>query len=330
VITRFPHRILGAVAAAVLICACPAAANAAAAVQGIGVSPLRVDVDVKAGGTARIALTVSNTTETAQAFSFGVVDIQGDKDDPASTPIILGGKVDSAISGYDWINAPDAVTIPAGDKKTVYVGVKVPSDAKGGHYAAVTVTSRAFDIGAGTAASRVAVPFLMNAGGVPPPEIKITEVKDFADGGTKVVYINNGSTAVNPHGSVNRGTVGRGKNKTGDLHCSTALPGGSGICTTDASGSNGSGSGSGHGSGSKGTGGLDGTGPTNGFVELVTDEGTKARGDIPTEWAGTWTSMLLPVAGIVLFVMYFLFLRRRRKDREGAGEPDEPDFAGAV
>lgn len=323
-----------AVAASVVgaILACPVAASAAAAVQGIGVSPLRVDVDVRAGGSARIALTVTNTTESAQSFSFGVVDIQGDKDDPASTPIILGGKVASSISGYDWINAPDAVTIPAGDAKVVYAGVKVPSDAKGGHYAAVTITSRAFDIGAGTAASRVAVPFLMNAGGVPPPEIRITEIKDYTDGGTRVVYVNDGRTAVKPDGTVNRGRLGGDKTRTGRLTCTMALPGAVGECRTRGDGAGSGADGGGSGSSRNGK-GADGVGPTNGFVELVTDEGTKARGDIPIEWAGTWTSMLLPLAGIALFVMYFLFLRRKRKEREedDGSEDDgpEPAFHGA-
>ena len=43
-------------------------------------------------------------------------------------------------------------------------------------------------------------------------------------------------------------------------------------------------------------------------------EGTAAKGELPTKWAGTWTSLLLPLVGIALFVLYFLFLRRRRKD----------------
>ena len=63
-------------------------------------------------------------------------------------------------------------------------------------------------------------------------------------------------------------------------------------------------------------------GPVDQWVDVVGnpgEEGTAARGDLPTEWAGAWSSMLLPLVGVALFVLYFLFLRRRRKDEEDDG-----------
>lgn len=297
-----------------------AAGAAAEPMTGLGISPLRVDADVRPGGQAKFELTVTNADAAPNSFSFSVVDIRGDKADPAATPVLLGGKLDSAISGFDWITPPDAVTIPGGQRRTVTATVRVPSDAKGGHYAAVVVTSSPAAFGRINATSRIAVPFLMNAGGVPPPEVKITEVKEFKDGGTKVVYTNEGATHTRPKGSITYRDPVTGKiiRRATNGRCTTALPNGAGECRFPGSGGTGTGSGSSNGRG----GGLAGVGPTNGFVELVTEEGARARGDLPTEWAGTWTSMMLPLAGIVLFVMYFLFLRRRRKQRDDEVEDD--------
>lgn len=309
-----------AIAAVVLFV--PVASAVAEPIAGMGISPLRIDADVRAGGQGRFELTVTNSDSVAAAYAFSVVDIRGDKDDPAATPVLLGGKLASAISGYDWITPPDAITVPAGQRRTVVATVRVPADAKGGHYAAVLVTSAPVAAGRIDARSQIAVPFLMNAGNVPPPEVKVTEVKEFTDGGTKVVYTNEGETHTRPKGSISYRDPITGKIIKRDTNgtCTTALPGGAGECRFP-------GSRGGSGSSSRG-GGLAGVGPTDGFVELVTEEGARARGDLPTQWAGTWTSMMLPLAGIALFVMYFLFLRRRRKQREeGDGDADDADPA---
>ena len=298
--------------------ACAEAATSMSESVGFGVTPLRQDIDIKPGAHASYDLTITNTDNAPAAFTFSKIDIQGNRDDPDATPVLFPGKFDSAISGYDWLQVPAAITIPGGASRKVSVGVDAPAGAVGGHYAAVVITGPSRSAGALVAQSRLAVPFLMNAGGTPPPEIKVTEVKEFVGGGTKIVYDNNGDVAVTPRPRIRlrNPITGRPVGTTTGT-CTMALPGGSGTCTIKDSGRGGS-------RGSKG--GKAGVGANGGYVELVTEEGTRARSELPTEWAGTWSSMLLPLAGIILFVLYFLFLRRRRSRDEDEDGMDDISF----
>ncbi|MCW2972897.1 MAG: hypothetical protein JWN72_1170, partial [Thermoleophilia bacterium] len=192
-------RAIGALVAATIALGVVAAPGAHAAPNvGFGLSPLRVDVESKPGARSSYEITVTNTDDRAATFTFSKVDIQGDNDDPEATPVLLGGKQASSISGYDWLDVPATTTIPAGASRKVTVVVNIPADASGGHYAALMVTGPTRAAGNLTVGSRIAVPFLMNAGGTPPPEVKVTDVKEFVGGGTKIVYENKGKTAVKP------------------------------------------------------------------------------------------------------------------------------------
>jgi hypothetical protein len=291
---------------------------AASAAVGFGLAPLSVTVEAKPGAKSSYELTVTNTDEKAATYTFGKVDIQGSRDDPDATPVLLPGKQASSISGYDWLSVPAAVTIPAGGTRKVSVDVSVPSDATGGHYAALIVTGPARSAGQIVATSRIAVPFLMNAGGTPPPEIKITDVKEIVGGGTKIVYENNGTTAVKPKPTIHYIDPITHKPITKTTgNCSTALPGGSGSCTVGDGTSGGS---------------RDGAkkhsrfGATGGYVDLVTEQGTRARSELPTEWTSAWSSMLLPLAGLVMAVLYFVFLRRRRREDDDVDDELDDDL----
>jgi len=293
----------------------PAARAAAASGSdsvGFAVSPLRFEVDVPAGTTSTHQITITNTDDRATTYTFSKEDFQGDKDEPAATPVLLGGKFDSAISGFDWLSVPDQVTIAGGDSKTVTIKVAAPTGATGGHYAAVFVNGPTQMADEVSAQSRMGVLFMMNAGGVPPPDIVITEVVERTDGGTKVVYTNEGQTATKPKPTITTKDPVTGKPVKRQLGtCTTALPGGSGECNIPKGG----------GSGSSSTGGGTTVGlPGKRYVDLTDeDTGAKTGAALPTEWSGTWSSLLLPLVGIALFVLYFLFLRRRRKK----GEEDE-------
>lgn len=295
---------------AIVAMACAASPAAAATGAGFGVSPMKFDIDVTPGKSATHQITLTNTDDVATRFTFSKEDYQGDKDEPAATPVMLGGKFASDISGYDWISAPEPVTVPAGESRTVDVRVSAPAGATGGHYAALIVSGAAARAGQLVVQSRLGVLFLMNAGGVPPPDIVITEVREVGPTKTvtKIKFVNEGRvhTTPNPVVTVRDPITGKPiRRATGS--CSTAPPGGAGECVVDE---------------------RDGTtvgesGVTSGAeqkqVDLIgEDEGTSAKAELPTEWAGAWTSMLLPLVGIVLFVLYFLFLRRRRRDEDGA------------
>lgn len=284
---------------------------------GFAVSPMIFDVDVTPGQSSTYQVTITNADDVTQRYTFSKEDFQGDKDEPAATPVLLGGKFASAISGHDWITAPAPLSIPSGQSRTVQVKVTPPAGSTGGHYAALIVSGASRNAGQIVATSRVGVLFLMNAGGVPPPEIVITEIQEVGETTTNTVvrFINNGTRHVTPKPVV-RVTDPSGdedivKPSTGT--CTTALPGAPGECVIPPG---------------ETIANPDGfqSGGSKKSVDLFGDEeGTSAKGDLPTEWAGAWTSLLLPLVGIALFALYFLFLRRRRKDEE-----DEGELAGAA
>jgi LPXTG-motif cell wall-anchored protein len=282
---------------------------------GFGVSPMRFDTDVSPGSSKSEQITISNTDDVAMTYTFSKEDFQGDKDDPAATPVLLGGEFKSGISGYDWISLPDSVTVPAGGSKTVNVRVTAPSGATGGHYAALIVSGASRSANDLVATSRIGVLFMMNAGGVPPPDIVITEIQEVGPTKTVTKFTNDGKVAIhNPGGTITQDPLGPGHKRIIKGTCTKdVLPGAAGTCTFDT-GPNGG--------GSRGDGTLP-VGPYHQSLDLIGDDSkTSARGDLPTQWAGTWTSMLLPIVGIALFALYFLFLRRRRKDNEGGDDGD--------
>lgn len=289
-----------------LMTAAPAASLAASA--GFGVSPLRFDVDTSAGSSSSHSITITNTDSRSATFSFSREDYQGDRRDPEATPRLLGGKFESEISAHDWLSVPAAVTVPAGQSRAVKVDLNVPAGATGGHYAAVVVNGPDRAAGQLVARSRIAVLFLVNAGGAPPPDIVVRQVTEFTDGGTRIVYRNEGTTHTAPDATITYTDPVTGNPvERVTTECSTALPGSVGECTF---------SGNGRAAAEEET-SLGGSGAS---VELVTDEGRRARAELPTEWAGTWSSLLLPMAGLSLFALYFGFVRRR-----GAGVDAAPD-----
>lgn len=310
--TRLAGLLLATVAA--LIVAAPAQAAGDDSV-GFGVAPMRFDVETGAGASSNHSITITNTNTTATTFTFSKEDFEGDKEDPALTPVLLGGKFASDISGYDWITAPDAVTIQPDQSRTIPVKVSVPAGATGAHYAALIVTGESRAAGELTAESRIGVLFLMNAGGAPPPDIVITETTIVGPGKTVTRFINTGRTPLkDTEGTKTRNPRGPGGTTKTPGKCTPyVMPGAAGECVFEE--------------GEKDPGLLP-LGPVDEWVDVVGnpgDEETSARGALPTEWAGTWSSMLLPLVGVALFVLYFLFLRRRRKDEEG----EEPAFAGS-
>ncbi len=308
-----PIRAAGALLALLAMLVVAAPAVAADDSVGFGVTPLRFDAETGPGSSSTHTITISNTSPTATRFTFSKEDFEGDKDDPAETPVLLGGKFKSDISGYDWISAPDPITIPADQSRTVNVRVNVPAGATGAHYAALVVTGESRSAGALAAESRLGVLFLINAGGVPPPDIIITETTIVGPGKTVTRFVNGGRTPIkNTKSTLTRDPKGPGKKRVINGTCTDyVMPKAAGICEYDTS---------------KSDDGFLPAGPVEQWVDVVGNPGgeeTAARGELPAEWAGAWSSMLLPLVGVALFVLYFLFLRRRRKD----DEEDEADLA---
>jgi hypothetical protein len=246
---------------------------------------------------------VTNTTDNEQTFDIAKEDVAGNRSDPNANPVLLGGKVSSPISGYDWLSgAPSSVSVGPGDSRSFTVNVEAPAGAKGGHYAALTVTSRARDIGDVHVQSRAAVLFMINAGGVAPPEIVVEDVVVTKDGGTVIDYVNEGNTEVRPEGTITYRDAITGKvvSVRRAKECTVALPGGIGRCEFEALGKE----------------AVDNTLALRPTIKLA-NEGRSTTAELPLEWSGTWSSMILPLAGIGMLFL-FLLRRRRREEEEDA------------
>ena len=270
--------------------------------EGFSVDPLRFDITTSPGKSSQHQITVVNSADNKMSFSVSKQDVVGNSRDPYANPVLTGGETDSSISGYDWITSlPNDFTLEAGKSKSFSVKVKVPSGATGGHYAAVTVAASGKNFDSGTVESRVAVLFMMNAGGTAPPEVVIDDVYVNNEGETVVDYINEGDTEVTPEATVTYvdpitgETVAVYKSE----ECTTTLPDGMGECVVKA---------------------LDESvdsksGLLKPEVELAND-GRKAKAALPTQWSGSWMPLILPVTGLGMLAIFFWRRRRRTEDPE--------------
>ena len=285
-----------------MLLAGPAAGSAhAAGEEGFSVSPLRFDVETPAGSKSTHSITVTNATSISQTYTVSKEDFAGDATDPEATPVLLGGQFDSDISGYGWVrNTTATLTVPPDSSRTFSVTVAPPAGATGAAYTAMIISGPKYTSGDVTAISRVAVLFLMNAGGAPPPEIIIDEITTTTGGETIVTYINEGGDDERPEAIITYvdPITGEPVEEIEADRCTTALPGYPGQCTFAGPSESGL------------------VPISTGEVTLVTGAGDRITAGLPTRWAGSWTSLLLPLVGIGLFVMYFLFLRRRMRDDE--------------
>ena len=283
------------------LCACALLVFASSAqAEGFSVSPLEFDFDQKAGTGDDKTITVLNTNNSKMGFTIATEDISGNKDDPNANPVLLGATVASPISGAGWLNpSTNSFTLDSGEAKKLTVRVTVPEGAQGGHYAAVTVSAAPQIISASlTAQSRVAVLFMMNAGNVPPPELVIEDVVTTTAGQTIIDYRNEGRKAATPDATITYVDPITGEvvatRKAKD--CGTALPGGVARCVIGKP---------------NGDLGL----VANGSV-MIDNDGIKTKAKLPTEWSGSWSSMLLPLAGLFMLIFYFARIRRRVDEDE--------------
>lgn len=278
-------------------------ASPAIAANGFSVTPMRfTDLTISQGQSKTVSITIMNGFDSKSTFRLATEDIKGSASNPSLNPILLGQQVDGPISAADWIKPErSSFEIAKGDSREVNVTVSVPSDATGGHYAALTVSSPQQTLPGRTvvAQSRIAVLFFINAGSKPPPEIVVQEVITREDGETIIDYVNKGNGAatdtvaqieyVNPvTGSV---MAVRKSSK-----CGIALPGSVARCRIPRQQSKGL------------------TSPIARPKVTLTSDGRMARAEQPVEWAGPGSSLLLPLAGLVLLV--FWFRRGRRSDED--------------
>lgn len=304
---RAPAVLLGALLAlslcAVLLLT-PGRAQAAS--SGFAVSPLRVNMSLDAGASKKQSIEIRNSLAKRTTFTVHREDFSGSRTDPNAAPVLLGGEVDSSISGTDWLEPNvSSFTLDPQEERTITVTVTAPASATGGHYAALIVSTPAIAVsGDISARSEVAVLFMMNAGSVPPPELVIDEVTVTEDGETIIDYVNNGQTDATPDVKViYRDPVTGRTVSSGTGSCrSTTLPGSAGRCVLNGTRDSDSGV----------------VSPLREGEVVLTSDGRRARAEVPVEWSGSGGAWLLPLVGLGLLVLYFARVRRRQED---AGSP---------
>jgi hypothetical protein len=288
--------------------------------NGFSVEPMMFGDDqltISPGHSRTVTVQITNTTEDRQTYGLGTEDIEGDATDPNLNPVLLGTTVPSPISAADWIHpAAGGIELGAGHVRAVKVEVDVPTAASGAHYAALTITSQGHveDGGTITAQSRVAVLFFINAGGVPPPEIVIEHTHTTTGGQTTfdwhTQYVQGQAPKpIKPQVQIEYvdPITGQTVKTVTNGTCTTGIPDTSGVesgtCTVDSPGTLVNNPfGTGH------------VGLTP--VVTLTSDGRRTSAHMPTKWAGSWTSMLLPITGITLLILWFARRRRREEEEE--------------
>ncbi len=270
---------------------------------GFMVSPSRLDVDVRPGSATQRVVSVQNTQNRTMRFVPSVVDFTGSASDPLASPVLLDGRVDSPISGSGWLSAPrSGFQLAPGQTRNLTVTIRAPAGATGARYAALVVTGQRQDVSPSLSVqSRVASLFLLNAGGVGPPELVFESVFVNEGGNTVIDYFNDGAVDATPDATMRFENPITGETideRSGE--CSTALPGAMGRCVIE-------------GEGPVGGGLLDQV--YRGEVAL-SNGGREFTQAMPVQVAGGIKSLLLPLAGIGLFAGYFVFLRRRGSEDE--------------
>ncbi len=274
-----------------------------AAIDGFSIQPTSVDINQAAGTTSTTSLTVTNGLESSATFTVTKEDFAGSSTDASESPILLGGKLETDISGYDWlgITSDAQFSLAPGDSQKVDISVTVPRGATGGHYAAIVIAGPKVEMGSVKAQSRVAVPFYMNGGGSTPPEVNIQNVTETTAGDVVITYVNNGDTHQDATGTVTYidKVTGRVVSETQAV-CSRALPNALGQCIVENVVNTNSGK----------------AVLEEGRVTLVSNDGARSKARLPLRWGGAWKSLLFPASGITLAGAYFgrsMLLRRRRR-----------------
>jgi len=112
---------VGALTAALLLCALPAVAQ-----TSVEVSPLRVELKATAGGTTTQAVTVSNTGKDAIRVRATISDWHLSRD---GSPQFVEA-TDSKYSATRWVRvAPPEIVVDAGKEAIVRFTLSVPADA---------------------------------------------------------------------------------------------------------------------------------------------------------------------------------------------------------
>lgn len=130
------------IATGVILAVQPSLALAQSVTEGLQIKPAIVEDKVNLGGTYEYSITVKNVAEISKVFFLSTQDIKGLDDE--GLPVFNQGGLPTGYELSSWISLPsDAITLQAGETKTITFGVRVPQKAApGDHFGAIFITNK--------------------------------------------------------------------------------------------------------------------------------------------------------------------------------------------
>lgn len=180
------------------------------------VGPGKVELQIVAGQSRTVTISVSNRTGSAKLFNLEMEDAAGSKD--PNTPILLLGEQVGPYSMKDFIKVDDdSFIIEHNTRVQIPVTVTIPSNAEpGGLYGSLLVTTTSLDPGPevttprSAIVSRIGTLFFITVPGAIERSGQVVDFstvpkRTFFSGGPidlGVVFENTGSMYLNPYGSI--------------------------------------------------------------------------------------------------------------------------------
>lgn len=208
--TYFLRRV-GLIAFGMLIASSPALVFAQAASEGLQIKPAIVEDNVSLGGLNEYSVTVTNIASIDKTFFLSTQDIKGLDDQ--GLPVFAKEGEQTGYELASWISLPaGAITLKAGETKTIPFSVHVPNTASpGAHFGAIFLTNKPASTGTTGSAIGISVASIVSlkiAGDVH----EEAQLREFSTG--KIVYSagsvdftskiqNLGNVLVRPHGVIN-------------------------------------------------------------------------------------------------------------------------------
>jgi hypothetical protein len=129
----------------------PNAANGAASDNGLKVSPVRSDLNIEAGKSQQVQVSVTNVTGGVSAYDVVVNDFTASGDESGQPQILLdANKFAPSHSLKRLVGNVASVTLQPGESRNVNVPISVPANYKaGGYYGAIRFVPHSDDGAAG-------------------------------------------------------------------------------------------------------------------------------------------------------------------------------------
>lgn len=140
--TKYLLRVVPIATGIVVAAFLPLAVQAQSLTEGLQIKPAIVQDKVVLGGSYEYSITVKNVAEVQKVFFLTTEDIKGLDDE--GLPVFNQGGLPTGYELSSWISLPSsAITLEAGETKTISFAVHVPQKAApGDHFGAIFLTNK--------------------------------------------------------------------------------------------------------------------------------------------------------------------------------------------